>query len=438
MSDTQTYPYFAPAGFFQRWQLHEGAQACRRLDHNQVDGACLSLSRTAPGIVPTGVQKAAEAQRQQERAAKGYGFFKGALREALDEHKVKAEASAAAKQAQAAAPKVPEVKPKPHKVEPLDLQDIPPVMDRLKWEHSAALMRQFFAGELNYSKTTDDESKGINQNGEQYASQFVETKRFTWKWLLEYAAVDRAYQHLISLQAKDTPNNIYNKSSKGAIPKTIVDSANAKLRGQIDALAECGGDIFALHRKFQFQYSEIKMFSSPRAMYPNTDLGGALGNFGIYAAVAYATVERPDFKPHTVTVTHVYIYAKDNYSFNDKPGDPSQYLGHWNKTGVIFVPTPELVSAALGLFGYSVEINVPVLRADPSIPWVDGADFTVILGEQYKVENIFYPVRNRDFWNWQMQHQRGGNVLSFSELELIRLEQPMTFVINPRERHAAI
>ena len=43
-----------------------------------------------------------------------------------------------------------------------------------------------------------------------------------------------------------------------------------------------------------------------------------------------------------MTVTHVYAYAKDNYSFNDDDG-PSQYLGHWNKQGVIFVPSTPLI-----------------------------------------------------------------------------------------------
>jgi len=37
-----------------------------------------------------------------------------------------------------------------------------------------------------------------------------------------------------------------------------------------------------------------------------------------------------------VKITHVYIYAKDSYSFNDNAdGGTSQYLGHWNQHGVI-------------------------------------------------------------------------------------------------------
>ncbi|WP_392387918.1 DUF6402 family protein [Burkholderia arboris] len=32
-------------------------------------------------------------------------------------------------------------------------------------------------------------------------------------------------------------------------------------------------------------------------------------------------------------IPHIYVYLKDSYSFNEK-----QYLGHWNKHGVIIAP----------------------------------------------------------------------------------------------------
>lgn len=210
-----------------------------------------------------------------------------------------------------------------------------------------------------------------------------------------------------------------------------MNSKSPFFTGEIDTLAECNQDVLALHRRFQFQNFKLAMFGS--GWYPNTDLGGSLGDFALYAAVAYATVKRQDFSPHTVTVTHVYAYV--NYSFTDDPSGPSQYLGHWNRTGVIFVPSHVLLekfgTSALHRFGQGpVEINAPVLRADPSNPWFEGVDFTVQTGERYTAENIFYPVRNRDFWNWQMQKLRGGNVLSFSDLKLVRLEHPMTFALR--------
>ncbi|WP_279606886.1 DUF6402 family protein [Burkholderia anthina] len=33
--------------------------------------------------------------------------------------------------------------------------------------------------------------------------------------------------------------------------------------------------------------------------------------------------------------SHVYVYIKDSYSFNDDSPPKSQYLGHWNKNGMV-------------------------------------------------------------------------------------------------------
>lgn len=41
----------------------------------------------------------------------------------------------------------------------------------------------------------------------------------------------------------------------------------------------------------------------------------------------------------------MYIYAKDSYSFTDA-GNTSQYLGHWNKTGVVIMPNAAAGSMA--------------------------------------------------------------------------------------------
>jgi hypothetical protein len=76
------------------------------------------------------------------------------------------------------------------------------------------------------------------------------------------------------------------------------------------------------------------------------------------------------------------------------------------------------------------EINSPEIRFDSFNPWFNGVDFAVQIGEHYTPENIFYPVRNIDFWNWQKTKQRGGNVLSFSDLKLIPLQTPVVIPIG--------
>jgi hypothetical protein len=191
-------------------------------------------------------------------------------------------------------------------------------------------------------------------------------------------------------------------------------------------LAACKGDIWALHDRCQFQLNKMGFMS-----YPNSDLAGALGDFAIYAAIAYAKVERQDFAPHTVTITHVYAYVKDNYSFSDDPDKASQYLGHWNKNKVIFSPATSAVQLAssLPLIGGRYEANYPIARSTTDNAYFDGTDVMLTLGDPLEAEYVFYPARNRDFRNWQSKHQQGGNIMVFSDLKLIRLAKPIKFAI---------
>ena len=415
------------------WKLFECEQGCTRIDQ---EGVCLRMDRPPPApaaAAPSSPQGPVlvEASKQISNWFKSNPAApvtptpppepKGPLLvEAWKEIQARSTLKAEAKGILA----------------PFDIQDIPPAMDKiLGWPKSADLMRQFFAGDLNYSPTQKDEINAINQRGKYYAREFVETKRFTWKWLLGNAAVEKAYVLLTSPDRPRLASNMYSGVAKRQIEKKILPSANTKYMGQIDTLEECGGDVFELHRRFQFQNSPVSMFTVSDN-FAHTDLGGSLGNFALYAAIAHAKVRREDFKQHTVTVTHVYVYAKDNYSFNDTPGEPSQYLGHWNKTGVIYAYLPSVVQLVRGALSgtkagkYLPEINSPELRTDASNPWFDGVDFVVQIGGHYTPENIFYPVRNINFLNWQIKSQRGGNVLSFSDLKLIQLPSPIDFPIG--------
>jgi hypothetical protein len=403
------------------WKLFEGEQGCTRIDQ---EGVCLRMDRPPPAPAAA-VPSTPQGPVLVEAGKQISNWFKS----------------------NPAAPLTP--KPPPEPKGPLlveawkeiqgwsstkteskgkvtlpafDIQDIPSAMEKLRWYKSADLMRQFFAGRLNYSKTPAHARDAINQEEEYYAQEFVDTKRFTWKWLLGYDAVERAYQKLIApgyIASRDGGS----KSAWVTMNKAIVTCVHEKppyFMGSIETLAECGGDVFALHRRFQFQKSHVSMLS-----FLHTDLGGSLGNFSVYAAVARAEVFREDFKQHTVTVTHAYVYAKDNYAFNDMPGEPSQYLGHWNKTGLIYVPIPTLVQALQGWLTGLPEVDAPYNS------FLEGLEFAVLLGDKLNEENTYYPVRNRDFMDWQMNNkkERGGNVLSFTDLKRIALPTPLVFPI---------
>ncbi|MEK6357695.1 MAG: DUF6402 family protein [Burkholderia cenocepacia] len=40
-------------------------------------------------------------------------------------------------------------------------------------------------------------------------------------------------------------------------------------------------------------------------------------------------------------------------------------------------------------------------------------------------ENVYYPVRNSSFRQWQLRHQRGGDFVIFSDYRYITLRQPI-------------
>jgi hypothetical protein len=427
MSDSKRLPYYAPSGLFKTWSLHDGDKACLPVE---LAGAVLRCDRSPPPVANGAtVISLTSAATQPPKAKEPFKLLTDIVTVARRLSDGPAPQSAQPKVAQA--PSVAPQKKADHEqkpVFPFDIQDIPAAMDKLGWKKSAELMRQFFGGRLNYSRNKEDESKAINQNGKFYAPEFVDTKRTTWSWLLQDTRVAPALATLIKQGYIDNRQETRPGHSAWASMRGVtIAGVNAKystFMGEIDTLAECGGDVFLLHRKFQFQLVKVGMFG-----YALTDLDGALGNFSIYATVAFATVKRENLKLHTVTVTHIYAYVKVNYSFNDDPAGPSQYLGHWNKQGMIIAPSATLDQLLPKTLGKLMEVNRIDSDPETATPWLDGSGFTVQTTDAYKAENVYYPVRNRDFWNWQMQHQRGGNILSFSDLKLLRLEQPVTLTL---------
>ncbi|WP_221624068.1 DUF6402 family protein [Burkholderia sp. Bp8998] len=51
----------------------------------------------------------------------------------------------------------------------------------------------------------------------------------------------------------------------------------------------------------------------------------------------------------------------------------------------------------------------------------------IIRGRRRRKEkrNIYYPVRNSDFREWQKKHKRGGDFIIFSDKKFVRLDKPI-------------
>ncbi|MGV2289830.1 DUF6402 family protein [Trinickia sp. YCB016] len=303
-------------------------------------------------------------------------------------------------------PPKPPPPPKPAKkvetVPPFDIQEIPGAMRKELMPVSAKLMERWFAGRLNYSPTDDEESLEIDQEGKPYPPDMYDMTTVKLDWVLRHERASAQYDALQRIERLTTPRAIEALRSKLAPHRSSY--------GTVDAMTLCNGDMKALHKNFQFQFAGVESTLTQkfeqyitRYFHSNgvpDDLTGALGSFNFYAAIGNANFNRDASR---ATISTIITYVKDNYTFTDKKGDPSQYLGHWNRRGVIIVPA----TGAAGIAG---------------IRWID---YPVAIGDVRVRDNVYYPVRNSSFREWQRRHHRGGDFVAYSDYRFIKLHQPI-------------
>jgi hypothetical protein len=168
-----------------------------------------------------------------------------------------------------------------------------------------------------------------------------------------------------------------------------------------------------------------------------TDLTASLANFDLSVAIANASInaERyhsyPKGVPYVfccqfhVEVTHIYVYARDSYSFADNMGQKaSQYLGHWNRTGVILV-LEALAADRANRYGIDIELGSP-----PSTPMLGPVDTLLGWFSNMRKQAVYYPVRNRDYSTWREKFNRGGDFLILTKPKKIKLPKPIKFTME--------
>jgi Family of unknown function (DUF6402) len=174
-----------------------------------------------------------------------------------------------------------------------------------------------------------------------------------------------------------------------------------------------------LHRHFQFQRIGVDgtfaqkinllLTSQWKRSGAPDDLTGALGSFVIYAAIGHARVTwNIEAQRKMATVTGIWMYVKDNYTFTDDKSERSQYLGHWSSNGVIVIPLDA------------------VAETSPYIPYIDSP---VTLGDPLAKGNVYYPVYNSDFRQWAIKHQRGGDFVTYSDRRYVPVVPPIRILL---------
>ncbi|MCO8321134.1 DUF6402 family protein [Burkholderia cenocepacia] len=399
-------PFTAPT-----WKAYVGSQGCVPINTPQ----CISYARLAPGEDPPPPSPKPTPEQIEAEAA-----FKKLL---------------------AAQPKAPPKPPAPpkeaadaedhDKIPEFDLQDVPVAMEKMGWFMAAKLARRWFAGSSHiYNDKPDSE-------------QPLDDTTITLNWALKYGKVKDRLNELLS-------QDIYSEKAFTIIKKKILQHATAAFtettsqNPNLSFDTNAGTDIRQFHIDWQIQRKKVTTFDTLSGTTP-TDLTATLGNFLIYAAIGKVEVtsekffsyekKTPEFCVDSVAkLTHIYIYIKDNYSFNDDDPSKSQYLGHWNKTGMI----TSYLEAANDLLGQvkpelKMRMSGDKIEED-KINW----DYLSIKKETDKPvdarrgffgklvkKDVYWPVYNRTYNEWRSKHNRGEDFMIYSNPQLFKLTKPI-------------
>lgn len=391
------------------WKEYKGSEGCIPINTQQT----ISFERLAPGDpAPPPKPTPPKPTREQIKAPQ----VEQARQKALAEQAKKQEQNKPKAPAQGQ-PKIAEAEDH-DKLPAFDLQDIPGAMGKIGWPVSAKLARKWFA------------SPKHTYHNDYNSVQPIDDTTVTLNWALKYGSVRDKFDAL-------TQESIYSKNAiekaKNAIIKKISDTfINKKSTDLSFDTAPYTNDLRQFHIDWQFQLMPISFINTTDGLYLLTDLTAALGNFSIYAAIGNAKITKEQFFKYdnekktktycidaVAEITHIYVYIKDSYSFNDDP-DSSQYLGHWNKIDMITAYRAG-ISSRLG--------NQPITETKtkweylPSDPIDKPVDKRRGLVRKLIEEDVYYPVYNKAYRDWREQHNRGGDFMIYSKPQYFKLNK---------------
>ncbi|MCA8340893.1 DUF6402 family protein [Burkholderia cepacia] len=400
------------------WKACVGSNGCVAINTIQK----ISYERLAPGETPP--PKPPKPTAEQLKAQKAEAARQKLLAEQAKKQQPK----------EPPKPQPKELEAEDHdKIPEFDLQDIPGAMDKIGWPIGAKLAREWFSSPKHI------------YNDQPNSEQPIDDTTVTLKWALRFGSVQKKFDELVG-------EKIYSANAAKEAKKKVSKKIAEKFVGtnstdfSIDS-SPYVSDERQFHIDWQFQFQEIPTSATLNGLLL-TDLTAALGNFNLYAAVGRAEVSAEKFFQYdqknktktycvdaTVTITHIYVYLKDNYSFNDKNDGNSQYLGHWNKKDMILsyrAAVSDLIDGKkmhtqMGDSAITeTTINWPYLPGDPLDKPVDKRPG----GAKLLEKNVYYPVYNKSYNEWREKHNRGGDFMIYSKPQLMKLGKPIQFKLE--------
>ena len=399
----------------QKWKGYMGSEGCVPLDTQKT----VSMDRLAPG--EPAPPKPTPEQRKAQQAEETH-------RKWLAQQAKKQPPPQDKPQGKPPVPDAEECENPPV----FDMMDIPDAMEKMKWPVSAKIARKWFYGPKHIF---DGDAKSV---------QPIDDTTVTLDWALKFGSVKKKFHALLA-------ENIYSeesvKQAKKYLHKKIYETFVTQ-NASVLSFNTTGflGDLRQFHLDWQFQLVNILALDTKDGE-ALTDLTASLANFSIYAAIGNALVygdkyfkydSAADTKTYCldpkVQITHVYVYIKDNYSFNDKGAFTSQYLGHWNKSGLI-VTKGTYISQLFGANVRSASGNTPELKDNHSDYLIDkGLDKPVdarrAVFKKFREQDVYYPIHNKSYNQWREKHKRGGDFTIYSKPKYMKLKKPIEFSLE--------
>ncbi|NQE47959.1 DUF6402 family protein [Herbaspirillum rubrisubalbicans] len=404
-----------------KWKCYQGFEGCVAI--NTLQG--ISYDRPAPGVVspspkpPTAKpivehQKGRQAEAVQQKLP---GQAKKPQPEQVSKQQSK-ELDAEDRE------KLPE----------FDLQDIPGAMDHIGWPMSAKIARRWFNGPAH---VWDDDLNSV---------QPLDDKLITLDWALRYSGVKRRLNELLEIIGSVNAQAVLKKKILQYAANTFNNTTSFSPNLDLDT-AVFITDLRKFHVDWHFQKTEVSILDTTEGILVLTDLSGALGNFVLYAAIGrvrvtgaryfkYDTSPQQFCQDASASVTHIYIYIKDNYSFNDKDPSKSQYLGHWNKRNMImsyYLAGNDIAGQFEPALRRQNENNNELMKQSHlKLDYFSGQDVVDKpvdarrgLFRKFIETDVYWPVYNRSYNEWREKHNRGEDFMIYSKPQLYKLKNPI-------------
>ena len=245
----------------------------------------------------------------------------------------------------------------------------------------------------------------------------IDTTTITMQWVMGFERAKIAYDQLLSVRlfkghGLDSP-----RSRKALM--VLLSRA-----GLFTHYPEAFGDLrqppIWQHEHWQFQLSKIDggdIDKVTRRLVGLDDLYGALAVFSLNLAAYGMVIPKTNVSDsgmscvqhYTIEVTHVGVYVRDTYDFLE-----DQYLGHWSKQGI------EVVSS----------FAAPDLAPWLGLPKPTLQDYEKPSGDP---SNRNLAVGNVSFQEYRRKHNKGGDLLVFSDMVVAKLKRPFRFKVTPNE-----